>query len=442
MAITPVPTMTDTPPFPALADRAEGTYNAKAYAFGSHMSEKFNGELVAVAESALSNAIQAATSAASAAEERALAETAAANAVVVASTAATSTTSLGVGTGSKSLTLAQTGKTFSVGQQVVIASTADPRDWMSGTLTAFTAGTGAMTVFVTSTGSATAGVFPTRAAWTVALTTIHSGTGIINELEFDPVVSAATVNLDGVNGNFGHMTGSVAVTAFTLGQGRRRRIVIDGAPIITNNANIIVQGGKNYQAAPGDALDVVGEGGGVVRVSILRTSGRALGGSVEELMTVTVGTPVANIDFLSLFSSGFDKYTIDFQGIKTSVDSFVSLRAAVAGAADATTGSYTTALGGSVTTGTGNSVPVSPGNVLATGRGMSGTVTIDNVNDATTLSKIDVRTVCQNTATPGWLGRDEMYGYIAASIVSGFRILANTGNIVAGTIRVFGHYNA
>lgn len=63
MPITSVPTMTDTPPFPALADRAAGTYNSKAYAFGAHMGDVFNDEFVAVAASAFANATDASTSA-------------------------------------------------------------------------------------------------------------------------------------------------------------------------------------------------------------------------------------------------------------------------------------------------------------------------------------------------------------------------------------------
>lgn len=59
MAITPVPSMTPVPTFPALSERAAGTYNSSAYAFGTHMSVTFNGELLAVAMSAQHNAEQA-----------------------------------------------------------------------------------------------------------------------------------------------------------------------------------------------------------------------------------------------------------------------------------------------------------------------------------------------------------------------------------------------
>lgn len=79
------------------------------------------------------------------------------NALNAAGTSATSTSSLTVGTGSKSLTLAQTGKAFAVGQWVNITNTAAPAtNYMVGAITAFNSGTGAMTVNVTfSAGSGT-----------------------------------------------------------------------------------------------------------------------------------------------------------------------------------------------------------------------------------------------------------------------------------------------
>lgn len=59
MDIQPVPAMTAVPPFPALSDRALGTYNSKAYSFGTHLSVTFNGQLLAVAQSAHDNATAA-----------------------------------------------------------------------------------------------------------------------------------------------------------------------------------------------------------------------------------------------------------------------------------------------------------------------------------------------------------------------------------------------
>lgn len=64
MAIQPVPVMTPVPHFPALSERAAGTYNASAYNFGTHLSVTFNGELLAVAENVRGNALDAQASAA------------------------------------------------------------------------------------------------------------------------------------------------------------------------------------------------------------------------------------------------------------------------------------------------------------------------------------------------------------------------------------------
>jgi len=69
--------MTDIPPFPALSDRAAGSYNGMAFAFGTHMAEKFNDEIVAVAGSAVANATEAAGHAEAASESAQSAETAA-----------------------------------------------------------------------------------------------------------------------------------------------------------------------------------------------------------------------------------------------------------------------------------------------------------------------------------------------------------------------------
>jgi len=78
---------------------------------------------------------------------------------------ATSATSVAIGTGSKSFT-ASTGKNFSIGQFVIVASTASPANYMQGQITAYNSSTGAMTVNVTSVGGT--GTF---AAWTISLGT-------------------------------------------------------------------------------------------------------------------------------------------------------------------------------------------------------------------------------------------------------------------------------
>ncbi|MDP3876022.1 MAG: hypothetical protein Q8Q50_03485 [Methylobacter sp.] len=120
---------------------------------------------------AFNNAVAAAASAADAATQFSLATTQANNAAASAFTAvnapgtsATSTTSLTVGLGSQSLTI-QTGKSWVIGQFVVIASTASPANYMTGQITAYDSGTGALAVLVDRSSGA-----GTLAAWTISLT--------------------------------------------------------------------------------------------------------------------------------------------------------------------------------------------------------------------------------------------------------------------------------
>jgi hypothetical protein len=121
-----------------------------------------------------SNAAASAAAALASKNAAAVSEANAANSAISAinsaGTQATSVTSLAVGAGSKSFTLAQTGKAFVVGQFVAITRTSSPTDTaMAGAITAFTAGTGAITVNVTD--SIGTGTFTD---WTITQTSIPS----------------------------------------------------------------------------------------------------------------------------------------------------------------------------------------------------------------------------------------------------------------------------
>lgn len=59
MALTPVPSTTAVPDFPALSDRALGTYNSKAYAWAVFMAGTFMTQLIALVTSAYNNAVEA-----------------------------------------------------------------------------------------------------------------------------------------------------------------------------------------------------------------------------------------------------------------------------------------------------------------------------------------------------------------------------------------------
>lgn len=94
-----------------------------------------------------------------------LAATSAASAANAPGTSATSTTSLTIGSGAKSLTI-QTGKLFAVGQTVVIARTSDPIVQMTGAITAHNSGTGALSVAIPTNGFAGSGTYTD---WTISL---------------------------------------------------------------------------------------------------------------------------------------------------------------------------------------------------------------------------------------------------------------------------------
>lgn len=125
-------------------------------------------QVIACMSGAVSQALTSANNSASSATASAGSATASANsaasALQAATTSATSTSSITIGGGSKSFTLAQTGKTFIVGQFVSIADTTAPQTkWMLGAITAFVSGTGAITVSVTTSAGNGSGT-----SWAIA----------------------------------------------------------------------------------------------------------------------------------------------------------------------------------------------------------------------------------------------------------------------------------
>ena len=158
MTVTPTPSIAALPTAPSR--QRPGGFSNETDAFLAAM-DAFGDDLEAVAEAAEDNATAAEAAAVTATAQAAAAAVSAASALNSAATQATSTTSLTIGTGEKSLTLAQTGKAFALFQRVQLAASASA--YVIGRITAFDAGTGAMTVdATTAVGS---GTFE---AWTVS----------------------------------------------------------------------------------------------------------------------------------------------------------------------------------------------------------------------------------------------------------------------------------
>lgn len=180
-------------------------------------------------------------------------------------TQATSTTSLAIGLGSKSLTLAQTGKAFAVGQWVSLTDSANPStQWMVGPITAFTAGTGAMTITaVKSLGSATVSSWvvvpaaPDDAGLTATSTTsVSIGTG-------SKSLTLAQVSKAFVVGQWVSITDSVApdsrwmvgtVTAFNSTTGAMTVNVLQSAGTFTGTSWVVAPAAPSTPAAVPDFL--------------------------------------------------------------------------------------------------------------------------------------------------------------------------------------------
>lgn len=187
----------------------------------------------------------------------------------------TSSTSLAIGTGSKTLTV-QTGLGYVIGHPVRIASVANPSNFMDGIVTAYNSGTGSLTVDVLSVGGS-----GTIASWNTmvlpgggnfASTSNNKFTG--RQVFADEVTIASASTLDFTTGNSNQfvVTGTTGVTAVTMDQGALIVARFTGACQITNGGNLQLQGGANYTTIPGDILRFTSNGT-TVRVEISKGDG-------------------------------------------------------------------------------------------------------------------------------------------------------------------------
>jgi hypothetical protein len=87
------------------------------------------------------------------------------------------------------------------------------------------------------------------------------------------IASAATLNLDLATGDIIDVTGTDAITAITLAQGRRRTVRFTDALVLTNGASLLLPGEANITTVAGDFGEFIGYAGGVVRCKYSRLSG-------------------------------------------------------------------------------------------------------------------------------------------------------------------------
>jgi hypothetical protein len=205
-----------------------------------------------------------------------------------ASYAATSTTSFAIGICSKAFAT-QEGLAYLPGARVRMASAANVSNYMEGLVTSYS---GPSLVVGVSKASG-AGTF---ADWNINIAGDPGSGDMLSTNNLSDVASkksamdnlsvhgadmaaADTLNLEVATGNFVHVTGDTAITAITLADGHQRTIYFSGAPLLTNGASLVLPGGANIRAAPGDIAVFVADGS-IVRCSdylpASQTNARAL----------------------------------------------------------------------------------------------------------------------------------------------------------------------
>lgn len=266
----------------------------------------------------------------------------------------------------------------------------------------------------------------------------------LNEALGASIASAATINLTTATGNYVHVIGSVGITAITIPAGAERTVVFDGAPLLTNSANLLLPGRANIQAAAGDVMKVRGEAGGVANViSYNPASGKAVSAvNPGSVLLATLNTSnVANLDLLTVFSANpsYNRFLIQGTGImaSTAVGDSLQYRFANAGVVDS---------GNNYFLGTTGQTQVN----MFTGWSASGTNRACNfelfVDNAQSASASQVKSATgfvtgYNTSVGGSsLNNIGNTVYINNAAISGIRLFLSAGALFAtgGVIKVYG----
>jgi hypothetical protein len=216
-------------------------------------------------------------------------------------------------------------------------------------------------------------------------------------------------------------TVNVSVVKFVDGTDKTKQVQIDASGLTTGTTR---------------TLTVQDASGTLVFTSQVTA---AAGTSMALLSTDTVSSAVATINRLNVFTSAYDKYLIEIEGVLPSASSTnaLNMRFAKAGVLD-TTSSYI------IPSTDGTSPPTAgtlafPGNVVsAAGNELNATVEVRNANATTGAKGVGIRGAhSQNTI----FIREG--AYLGTTAITGFGLYWSAGaNFTAGTVRVYGIKNS
>lgn len=103
------------------------------------------------------------------------------------------------------------------------------------------------------------------------------------------IASASTIDLDAATGNLVDVTGTTAITAITLSNGRERTVRFTGALTLTSGASLVLPTGANITTVAGDYAIFRGYAAGVVRcVNYERADGTPLALATNQVTTAKI----------------------------------------------------------------------------------------------------------------------------------------------------------
>lgn len=420
------------------ANKTSGTvdgseYSAKEYAVGTTVavgSAKDWATSTTTVDGGLKGARGYAADADTSADAAAASEVAAAASAVDAAASAakltgTSTTSNSIGTGSKSFTT-QSGKFFDVGARVLITSDGAPASRsMFGTVTAYS-GTSLTVSVAAIVGSGT------YTDWTIRVSGERGAEGPAGAVNLTR--SAKTSGYTAVLADKGTLIDCTSGTftlaldpASNLGNGFYCYVRNSGTGTITidPNSTETIDSASTLRVHPGDTRIVLCDGSNFF--SILS------GGSTRVLLSsTTVGSAVASVAFTSLPTSDFTAIEVDFAGLSGDAISNISLNVTPDGS------TWRTAAGGGTLYDEGGSTLLENGALLrgiATASGLGGCVRLLN------MASSSFRTNATGQATSSDTNKRYSFPAVEYSNLeahTGLRLIPASGNIDAGTIRIYG----